>query len=262
MIGRLWEKGIWILIVTAALAAALVSADAAARPGLRVTDDSGRVWRSDMTSVEIFHSGYAGSKTGAESVSSADGAKLIAPGIGDEYGFEIVNTGDARLDYELSCEIVIKPENIILPVEARLKPAEGKRGSGKNWAGISDLNGTEYSGSLDAGRSRSYMLEWKWPFGEPWADSALPPGNLENMSSADMRDTMLGDAALGQKLSASVILRVSARGDQHDGPDTGDRADMITWMFILASSASCITGMKQMMYRRERVCNEDKEENE
>ncbi len=137
------------------------------------------VWQTE-TDVDIFSRSYlgVGKNSGKETVISSDGDKVVAPGTEGTYRFTVENTGVLPMYYELTFESWNKGFKYQIPLEARVSNEKGEYlfGSATEWADFNDLAQCKDSKTLDAGKSMTYTLDWRWTFHrdwEDWMDTAL-----------------------------------------------------------------------------------------
>ena len=137
------------------------------------------VWQTE-TEVDIFSQSYlgVGAYSGTETVVSSDGDKVVAPGTEGKYSFTIENTGPLPMYYELTFESWNKGFKYQIPLEARVSCETGEYlfGSATEWADFNNLAEAMDSKTLDAGKSMTYTLDWRWTFHrdwEDWMDTAL-----------------------------------------------------------------------------------------
>lgn len=195
-------------------------------PGLEASDDQ-TVWDTD-TQVEIFRVSYENGEREI-TVNSDDGDKLIAPGTENAYTFKLKNTGNVALDYTVTVDAYVTPVDTPIPVTARLSRYDGKwlAGDQDSFGDILALDGAEDAATLGAGRYTYYTLDWLWPF----------------ESGNDALDTQLGDTAVEQDLTFTIVIHTTAVcSDDPDsdggimGPVTGDDSNVTLWMILAVSS--------------------------
>ena len=174
-------------------------------PGFEVVDDKG-VWVAE-TPVEIFKIAY---ENGEQQVTvNGGGDKVIAPGTANTYSFTLKNTGNVKLQYKMSTEVVFSDPDLHLPVNVRMKNYSGGYlcGDAETMEHASVLNSVTDSAELAPFTNAIYHLEWEWPF----------------ESGDDAHDTMLGDLATEKDITMTVIIRTHAEAEIPEGaPDTGD----------------------------------------
>lgn len=172
-------------------------------PKLEVYDEK-TVW-STKTQVDIFSASYKNNQ-GISIVESEKNDKVIAPGIGDSYTFWLKNTGDMPVDYTLEFETLFSPENVKIPVKAKIKSYDGNwlLGGKDKWGDIQKLNTVEDRATLGVNQYVKYTLDWKWIFEREY----------------DWYDTYLGNRAVNEDLSLTIIIKTVA--EVHTGTSMAD----------------------------------------
>lgn len=193
-------------------------------PDITVHDDV-RTWETE-TRVDIFKIAYEN----GEAVVTVDGMgdKVIAPGTGNEYTFYLKNTGNVMLDYTLEIEAFFTPDTQPIPVEARLRGYDGTYllGAEDTWADVLELNQVKDEASISVNRYAYYTLEWEWPY----------------ESGDDAYDTFLGNMAVNEDLTLTIVIRTVATGEDmateiHSKPvGSGDNMNLLGWI-VLATTA-------------------------
>jgi len=195
-------------------------------PGFEASDGK-QVWEQD-TQVDIFRISYSEDGSEEITIKSNNGDKLIAPGSENSYTFKLKNTGDIAMDYELTVEAYVTPEEIYIPVEARIirNDQTWVTGSGADYESISELDGTKDKYTLGAGRYSLYTLDWTWPF---------ETGN-------DEWDTFLGNEAVKQDITLTIKIHTAATVSDDPNasggmlPQTGDAANTTMYIMLMAGS--------------------------
>ncbi len=194
-----------------------------------VASSDSTVWTTN-TKVDIFKSSYT-NKLGQMTVKSDDGDKVIAPGTSNSFVFKLSNTSDVPMVYELDIDAYITPDGLELPVKARLSRYDNHWvvGDKHNWVDTATLNNAADDGVLGSGKYLYYTLDWEWPF-----------------EVDDVYDTLLGNAAVNDDLSLTIVIntRAAATEDPSDPdadkgitlPDTGDSASVVIWGTVAACS--------------------------
>ena len=199
-----------------------------AAPGFRAYDEN-TVW-SGETDVEIFSIQYD-NESGETTVRSTDGVKILAPGTGSTYHFALENTGNVSLDYTLEMEAWFTDAAYPIPVAASVVGHEGEYllGSAEEMVDVLRLEEVRQSGAIAAGNIMPYALNWEWPF------------ELD-----DVYDTMLGNMAVNQDLTLTVVIKTTASysedPDEPGGfpPKTGDMAHIELYAVMMVVSMAGI----------------------
>lgn len=194
--------------------------------GFEVSDDQ-QVWETN-TQIEIFRISYENGEQ-VVTVNSGDGDKLIAPGTENSYIFKLKNTGNVALDYTVDVDAYITPEEIEIPVSARINRYDGEWIVGDNdtYVSMPEFNGTHDEEILGAGKYTYYTLDWQWPF----------------ESGNDEYDTYLGNLAAEEDITLTIEIKTkamcSADHDNESGitaPKTGDINNVTVWSILLAGT--------------------------
>ena len=179
-------------------------------PSFRV-EDADKVW-VDRNEVNIFKFAYD-NELGEVTV-VGNGSKVIAPGTMNSYYFELINDGEVPVEYAVSMEAYFSNENYKIPVEAKLSDYTGRYivGSETSWEGVLEVNRVSESGELSEGNKMRYVFSWQWPF----------------ESGNDEYDTMLGNLAVDEDLTLTVVINTIAQADENAGGGfaTGDDANI------------------------------------
>lgn len=189
-------------------------------PGFAVKDDV-QTW-STNTQIDIFKVTYENGD-GEITVRSDNGDKVFAPGTDNSYTFKLINTGDVTLEYGLEVRAYFTPDNIDLPIDARLNRYDGKWLSPEEGAFVDVLllDGLTDTDRLGAGKYTYYTIDWRWLF----------------ESGHDDIDTMLGNMAVDQDLALTIEINTIAMATEEPGggitvPDTSDNTNTILWMCL------------------------------
>ena len=195
-----------------------------ARPGFQ-TSDKNTVWSSE-TDIEIFRVTY---ENGASqiTVNSQNGDSLLAPGTSNIYEFVLENTGNVDLIYTMTMEAYFSHGDYPIPVYARLTNHHGEYlvGSEAEAAPVLQLNEVSREGTVRAGHTVPYKLQWEWPF------------ELD-----DEYDTMLGNMAVEEDIALTIVIRTSATYTDKPIPDddepakTGDTTDLTFLALLMVGS--------------------------
>lgn len=171
--------------------------------------DGSQVWEK-MTQINLFHkSEIVGD---GQLVADADNEdKLLAPGTADTFTFELANTGDVALDYEINVESIVDTANwdVEMPIEMRMVNDEGEyiAGDEDTWILASKFGTVLDSGVIESNLGKSYTIEWQWPY----EDSEY---------SDDEMDTTLGNIAAQDDLRLTVNINTLVSADTSGTPST------------------------------------------
>ena len=199
-----------------------------AAPGFEAHDKN-TVWAGE-TNVEIFSLQYD-NESGETTVRSQDGTKIFAPGTGSTYEFALENTGNVSLDYTLEMEAWFSDAEYPIPIFASVTGHEGNYllGGEGEMVDVLRLSEVQESGSVAAGNILPYSLNWEWPF------------ELD-----DEYDTMLGNMAVDEDISLTIVIRTTASyspdPDQPGGvpPQTGDTSAIMLCAILMVASLAGI----------------------
>ena len=214
-----------------------------AQPGFQ-TYDKNTVWSSE-TDIEIFRVTY---QNGASqvTVNSQNGDSLLAPGTDNTYEFVLENTGNVDLQYTMSMEAWFSHTDYPIPVFVKLTDLNGQYllGSETETAPVLDLNSISREGTVRAGHLVPFTLYWEWPF------------ELD-----DEYDTMLGNMAVDEDITLTIVIRTSAsytdspNPDDDEPPKTGDTTEL-TFLFVLMIG-SAVGLAVLLMPRKKREANHE-----
>lgn len=212
-------------------------------PGIEVGDGQ-KIWSTE-TVVDIFKITYEN----GEAVVTVDGGsdKVLAPGTENAYTFYLKNTGDVKLDYEVTLEAYFSPEEYTIPVVARLKGYDGSYllGSEGAWEDVLALNYVKDAASLGINHYAYYTLEWQWPF--EWGDDAF--------------DTYLGNEAVEKDIQLTIVIRTVATGESETGIEerpnmngeithTGDQSNLAVWILVAVIALGLCAGLLVLRMRQ------------
>ena len=195
-------------------------------PGFEAGDDK-TVWGTN-TQVEIFSVSYVNGEQ-IITVKSDNGDKVIAPGTENSYTFKLKNTGNVALDYTVEIDAYFTPADIEIPITGRLNRYDGTWviGGKDEYAKVPVLDTAEDNATLGAGKYTYYTLDWLWPF----------------ESGNDELDTMLGNLAVDQELTFTIVIKTTATesSNPYDDsgitpPQTGDNTNLTLWIVLAVSS--------------------------
>lgn len=201
--------------------------------------DENVVW-SGETDIEIFSIRYE-NESGEVTVRSQDGAKVLAPGVGGSYSFELANTGKVSLDYTMEMDAWYSDTQYPIPVVVRVTDSADQYllGSAEEPVEVLRLKEVKDSGTIAAGYVRQYTLEWEWPF-----------------EDNDAYDTMLGNAAMDEDITLTIQIRTTAEGSSDpnapggDVPKTGDDTRVGVYALLMVISLAGILVIL-LLYRKE-----------
>ena len=212
-----------------------------ATPGFQAGDDD-TVW-SGETEVEIFSIRYD-NESGETTVHSQDGVKVLAPGTGNVYSFYLENTGNVSLDYTLQMDAWFSDTQYPIPIYVSVTDHQGKFlvGSEAGMVDVLQLKSVDEAGTIAAGNVMPYTLTWEWPF------------ELD-----DAYDTMLGNLAVEQEISLTIVIKTtasySADPNEPGGvpPQTGDNTQVAMYAGLMLLS---LAGILLLLLRRKEEANE------
>jgi hypothetical protein len=189
------------------------------------------VW-STNTKVDIFHLTYKNNE-GVITVNSDKGKEVIAPGTENIYDFTLKNNGNIAVDYKMNVKAYVTPDDISIPVYARLSRYDNKwlLGSKENYSPVLKLNGVNDASALEANSFAEYSLQWQWPFEQ----------------GDDEYDTLLGDRAVNEDITLTVEIETVAVADysqqweqsnKQNGttPQTGDNSNLYLYIALMAGA--------------------------
>lgn len=192
------------------------------QPGFKVTDAEG-TWVT-QSSVSIFKISYD-NETGETTVTGTGSDKFIAPGTSNSYYFDLVNTGNVGLDYQVKMKAILSDNITSIPVEVKLSDHNGKYqvGSETTWENVLTLNEVVEEGKLSEGRKARYMFSWQWPY----------------ESDNDEYDTLLGNLAVNEDVTLTVEIKTLATAniDSIGGVHTGDNTQVM--LYVAGAVGSC-----------------------
>ena len=192
------------------------------KPEFEAGDDK-TVWDTN-TQVEIFKVSYVNGE-GVITVNSGNGDKVIAPGTENSYTFKLKNTGNVALDYTVEIDAYVTPGDIEIPIVGRLNRYDGKWvvGDKDEYVIVPVLDTAEDKATLGAGKYTYYTLDWLWPF----------------ESGDDELDTILGNLAVDEELTFTIVIKTTATESSNPyddsgitAPQTGDNTNLTLWIVL------------------------------
>lgn len=149
------------------------------------TDDKDKIWDT-KSDIDIFDSSIT-NKDEIVIVKSDNGDNLIAPGTFNEYTFNLKNTGNIAIDYDVNMRAILKINNVEssfenFPIVVRLKNYNGEYllGNDETWLSIEEINDFLDQGILGVNNYAYYTLEWKWDGKDDKLDTALGTSAVSN----------------------------------------------------------------------------------
>lgn len=149
------------------------------------TDDKDKIWDT-KSDIDIFDSSIT-NKDEIVIVKSENGDNLIAPGTFNEYTFNLKNTGNIAIDYDVNMRAILKINNVEssfenFPIVVRLKNYNGEYllGNDETWLSIEEINDFLDQGILGVNNYAYYTLEWKWDGKDDRLDTALGTSAVSN----------------------------------------------------------------------------------
>ena len=196
-----------------------------ASPGFEARDEN-IVW-SGETDIEIFSITYD-NESGQTTVRSQNDMKVLAPGVGSKYTFELENTGNVSLDYTMEMDAWFSHTDYPIPVVVRVSDSIGNYylGSDEEMVDVLRLSEVKAAGTIAKDWLRAYTLEWEWPYER----------------GEDIYDTMLGNMAVDEDITLTIRIRTTATysGDPDapggDRPATGDNAQIGLYAILMVAS--------------------------
>lgn len=187
------------------------------KPGFKV-EDAEQTWVS-QNNVSIFKISYD-NETGETTVSGTGNNKVIAPGTTNSYYFDLINTGNTGLDYQVSMKAYLSDNITSIPVEVKLNDHTGKYivGTETSWENVSSMNDVVEEGKLSEDHKARYVFSWQWPY----------------ESGNDEYDTYLGNLAVNEDVTLTVEIKTLATGNSGvaGGIPTGDNTDIAIYVAI------------------------------
>ena len=193
------------------------------KPGFKVVDAE-QTWVS-ANKISIFKVSYD-NETGETTVSGTGNNKVIAPGTTNTYYFELINTGNTGLDYQVKMDASLSDNINSIPVDVKLSDHNGRYvlGSETLWQNVSVMNDVVDEGKLSKGNKARYVFSWQWPY----------------ESGNDEYDTYLGDLAVEEDVTLTVNITVVATGNGSATGGivtTGDNSQVVLYAGLAGVSA-------------------------
>ena len=123
-------------------------------------------------------------------------------------------------------------------------------GDDNTWSDVLELNQVKDSASIAVNRYAYYTLEWRWPF----------------ESGDDGYDTLLGNMAVDEDLTLTIVIKTVATGDDIVTEytkvpivTTGDDAQLLLWAGIALVSICAM--LIWILYKKRHEKDEIHEEN-
>ena len=195
---------------------------------------------TELTStMDLFDAAYVNAN-GQTVVASSDGEKVVAPGTSGSYDFAVRNSGGTKATYKVWAETEQNGTTIAIPLELTLAN------------GSTACDNLTDAGELAPGKSAVYRIAWTWPFEDAAeqdaaasdaaasdaATSDAADTNAATLTTADTRDTALGDIAATRRASYKVTLHMTAQADYPArtgrAPQTGDTTNLAVPAIIAA----------------------------
>lgn len=179
-------------------------------------DDKDQVW-DNKKSINIFKTYFTNDDSDVV-IKSEDGDKVIAPGSYSSYTFNLKNTGNIAIDYEvfLNAFLEVSNKEISLdkiPIVVRVKNYNGDYflGDESNWISIDRITDFIDLGTLGVNNYAYYTFEWKWDF-----------------EGDDKLDTYLGKNATIEDINLTIEISTKAKLSSKSnnlGGISGENAD-------------------------------------
>ena len=220
------------------------------KPGMLLIEDQNGIW-AGQTSVDIFAQTYKGSmEAGLEDQftvenDGTDRRKLIAPGTGKSYQFQITNCGETDMNYTVS----FREENTCgnPPLQVRMKCGDNYFVGGETeWESIEVINEAVHEGVLMENGSVKYTLEWQWMFEKDDAyDTFLGNESVEKLLEQTIRIDVRGEEKESEVVSGP---QGTVDGEKHQKEipymkvKTGDESKVLLWVLacIMAAMATAV----------------------
>ena len=212
-------------------------------PGFTVVDENDVVWGTE-TNVEIFKVSYENGE-GVITVKSDNVEKVVAPGTDNSYTFKLKKTGNVPVEYWLDVDAYITPGDMMIPIEGRINRYDGQWivGGMSEWVEVPAIDTAADQGTLGAGKYTYYTLDWRWPF----------------ESGNDEYDTLLGNLAVEEDITITIVIKTIAMATDDPGrddgitpPDTGDNSILSLWIALAVGCVVLMVILLVYLYREKK----------
>lgn len=202
-------------------------------------DDKDQIWDT-KSEINIFSSSFS-NKDDKVVIKSDNENNVLAPGSYNSYTFNLKNTGNMALDYNVSMKAVLKKDDKEinlneLPLLIRIKNYNEEYfiGSKEIWEPIEKINDFLESGTLGINNYAYYTFEWKWPFDENnEIDTTL--GIIANNEDIDLTIDILTNAKLSDNADAKggIALDIPVFGETIEVGGTIKKGPFVTIIILI-----------------------------
>ena len=171
--------------------------------GQDVVRSGAQVW-TNGADIELFHIRYDNNGDLVYTVESGRGDKVLAPGTENAYTFTVGNPTTEQVDYTLTMGAWQEgAEEMPIPLTFRVYDDLGRyqAGSADQGAAPDALNDICFWESLKGGATRTYTIQWEWPY---------EYGASDDLGEADAYDTALGNRAVQEDIIQHVTISTQA----------------------------------------------------
>lgn len=203
---------------------------------IEVSDSEG-IWQR-CTDIDVFKASYFNDKTDI-TINSDNSDKIIAPGSQNKYIFKVKNISDLPVDYTLHAKFNVTPQNISIPIYAKIQRHDNKwvMGSHKQYSSINTRDSYNDKMTLSSLHYAYYTLEWIWPY-----------------DTNDNYDTRLGDLSIKDDIHLTLTIDIVAKAS-HDKDSNGgllvETGDLYpVYPYILLSCLSIFSGLLLIKIRK------------